>query len=96
MGREKVSARGKEIRSESSEEEEERSSEEEYGIHVHEKRSKLKLLLPVLKVLVVVLMAILFSKKGPQSSVLGPRGQAPPMKLEIVMMTIWTCLSMCR
>jgi hypothetical protein len=42
MGREKVSAHGKEIRSESSEEEEEerRSSGEEYGIHVHEKRSK--------------------------------------------------------
>jgi hypothetical protein len=42
MGREKVSARGKEIRSESSEEEEEerRSSGEEYGIHVHEKRSR--------------------------------------------------------
>jgi hypothetical protein len=34
MGQEKVSARGKEIRSESSEE------EEEYGIHVHEKRSR--------------------------------------------------------
>jgi hypothetical protein len=47
MGREKVSARGKEIRSESSEEEEERSSKEEehssreeYGIHVHDKRTK--------------------------------------------------------
>jgi hypothetical protein len=44
MGREKVSTRGKEIRSESSEEEveeyEERSSGEEFGIHVHEKRSK--------------------------------------------------------
>jgi hypothetical protein len=44
MGREKVSARGKEIRSESSEEEveefEARSSGEEFGVHVHEKRSK--------------------------------------------------------
>jgi hypothetical protein len=47
MGREKVSSRGKEIRSESSEEEdeeieefEERSSGEEFGIHVHEKRTK--------------------------------------------------------
>jgi hypothetical protein len=42
MGQEKVSARGKEIRSELSEEEEEerRSSGEEYGIHVHEKRSR--------------------------------------------------------
>jgi hypothetical protein len=44
MGCEKVSARGKEIRSESSEEEveefEARSSGEEFGIHVHEKRSK--------------------------------------------------------
>jgi hypothetical protein len=44
MGREKVGTRGKEIYSESSEEEveefEERSSSEEFGIHVHEKRSK--------------------------------------------------------
>jgi hypothetical protein len=44
MGQEKVSTRGKEIRSESSEDEieefEERSSSEEFGIHVHEKRSK--------------------------------------------------------
>jgi hypothetical protein len=44
MGREKVGTRGKEIHSESSEEEveefEERSSSEEFGIHVHEKRSK--------------------------------------------------------
>jgi hypothetical protein len=44
MGREKVSLRDKEIRSESSEEEveefEEHSSGEEFGIHVHEKRSK--------------------------------------------------------
>jgi hypothetical protein len=44
MGHEKVSALGKEIRSESSEEEveefEERSSGEEFGIHVHEKRSE--------------------------------------------------------
>jgi hypothetical protein len=44
MGREKVSTRGKEIRSESSEEEveefEEHSSSEEFVIHVHEKRSK--------------------------------------------------------
>jgi hypothetical protein len=47
MGREKVSSRGKEIRSESSEEEdeeieefEERSSGEEFGIHLHEKRTK--------------------------------------------------------
>jgi hypothetical protein len=40
MGRAKVSARGKEIRLESSEEEEKRSSGEEYGIYVHDKRSK--------------------------------------------------------
>jgi hypothetical protein len=40
VGREKVSAHGKEIHSESSEGEEERSSGEEYGIHVHDKRSK--------------------------------------------------------
>jgi hypothetical protein len=43
MGHEKVSARGKEIRFESSEEEveefDEHSSGEEFGIHVHEKRS---------------------------------------------------------
>jgi hypothetical protein len=52
----------------------------------------LKLLLPVLKVVVVVMMAILFSRRGPQPLVLGPRRQAPLMKLEIVMMKIWTCL----
>jgi hypothetical protein len=44
MGQEKMSARGKEICSESSEEEidefEERSSGEKFGIYVHEKRSK--------------------------------------------------------
>jgi hypothetical protein len=56
----------------------------------------LKLLLPVLKAMVVVMMATLFSRRGPQPSVLGPRGQAPLQKLEIVMMTIWTYLSMCR
>jgi hypothetical protein len=48
----------------------------------------LKLLLPVLKAVVVVMMATLFSRRGPQPSVLEPRGQAPPMKLEITMMTI--------
>jgi hypothetical protein len=41
MGREKVSARGNEIHSESNEEEEEeRSPGQEYGIHVQDKRSK--------------------------------------------------------
>jgi hypothetical protein len=56
----------------------------------------LKLLLPDLKAVVMVMMAIPFSRKGPQPLVLGSRGQAPPMRLEIVMMKIWTCLSMCR
>jgi hypothetical protein len=47
MGHEKVSSRGKEIHSESSEEEDEEVEEfeehsfgEEFGIHVHEKRTK--------------------------------------------------------
>jgi hypothetical protein len=56
----------------------------------------LKLLLPVLKVVVVVMTATLFSRRGPQPLVLGPRGQVPPMKLEIDMMKTWTCLSMCK
>jgi hypothetical protein len=46
----------------------------------------LKVLLLVLKAVVVIMMAILFSRRGPQPLVLGPRGQAPPMKLEIDMM----------
>jgi hypothetical protein len=91
MGREKVSTRGKDIRSESSE-------EEEGGNDVHPGRNMefmcmrrgpdLKLLLPVLTAVIVVMMATLFSRRGPQLLVLEPRGQAPPMKLENVMMTI--------
>jgi hypothetical protein len=100
MGREKVSSRGKEIHSESSEEEveefEERSSGEEFGIHVHEKRPNLKLLPPVLRAVDVVMMAILFSRGRPQPSVLGPRGRAPLLRLETAMMTILTYLSMSR
>jgi hypothetical protein len=56
----------------------------------------LELLLPALKAMVMVMMATLFSRRGPQPLVLGPRGQAPPMKLEIDTMKTWNYLSMCR
>jgi Na+/H+ antiporter NhaB len=100
MGREKVSACGKEIRSESSEEEveefEARSSGEEFGIHVHEKRSKPQAPPSRAQAVDMVMMAILFSRGRPQPSVLGPRGRAPLLRLETAMITTLIYLSMSR
>jgi hypothetical protein len=56
----------------------------------------LKLLPTVLRVADVVMMAILFSRGRPQLSVLGPRGQAPLLRLETAMMTTLIYLSMSR